>query len=205
MFIVPEDDHAAFHLGRQLGAFLMYGSQEALTALGLAEVACMRMSELRALVPNAPEAVLVLIDTGLSPMGVTAFEGPLPPPYRLSLPPELAELDFPEGDPRYWPWREAEYLREDLYVEQGIGAVGALLLHALGHALATASPTERVQALIRTRALLQLSVSGGKWARDEGCGIEIERHLAIQLMPLCGMGYMPERAQRFLYFYSAME
>ena len=213
VFIVPEDDNAAFHLGHQLGSFLMHGRQEALTALGLAEVACMRMTELRALVPNVPdgEPVLVLIDTAASPMGVTASEGPLPPPYVWTLPPELAELDIPEEDPRYVPWRRAQCEAEERRVEEGIVAVASVILRAFALPVRASSPAQRVQALLRTRALAQLSVSGGAWARSDGCGIEYERRRTdhsprvIHLSEACGMGYVPERAQRFLYFYSVME
>ena len=214
VFIVPEEREAAVHRGHQLGSFLMYGPREALSALGFAEVVCLRMVELRALVPNVPdgEPVLVVIDTAQAPMAVTHFDGPLPAPFERSLSPELEALDVPEEDPRFIPWRDAQDALEEQRVEEDIGAVAGIVLAAFAASRARASDSERGAALLRTQALLQLSVTGSVWATEDGCGAMVERAppprpgpRVIRLSALCGMGHVPERAERFLYFYSVLD
>jgi hypothetical protein len=213
VFIIPDERSAAVHRGHQLGSFLMFGPEEALSALGFAEVVCMRMAELRALVPNTPDGdpVLIVIDTAQAPMAMMRFDGPLPVPFERSLSPELQALAEPEGDPRFIPWRDAQDALQDQRVEEDIAAVTRVVLAAFAAPLAHASPSERSEALLRTQALLQLSVTGSVWAQENGCGVAVEEAppspgpRIIQLGELCGMGHVPERAERFLYFYSVLD
>lgn len=210
VFIVPSDREAALHRGRQLGAFLMHGPQDALTALGFAEVTCVRMSTLRAWVPGIPEgdAELVVIDTVTSPHAVTTYVGPLPAPFEWA--PEPSD---PEDEAEaFSTWRREQSALEEASIDADIAAVTALVLRAFRPAFNAASASERSEALLRTRALLQLEVSGSVWAFDAGCGLTLEHpppprpdRRVIQLGELCGMGHVPERAERFLYFYSLLE
>jgi len=43
--------------------------------------------------------------------------------------------------------------------------------------------------------------TGAKWAQSSGCGVEVEGEPDDRMMA-CGMGYVPELSQRFLWFYT---
>ena len=53
--------------------------------------------------------------------------------------------------------------------------------------------------VVRKR-LVQGHVTGSEWARTAGCGTNIEGRRSAVVIG-CGMGFTPERSQRFLYFY----
>ncbi len=57
-------------------------------------------------------------------------------------------------------------------------------------------------AMVVRDNLVEGSVRGADWARSSGCGTRFEgreRHVGYA----CGMGYVAERSQRFLHFYTA--
>jgi hypothetical protein len=46
---------------------------------------------------------------------------------------------------------------------------------------------------------------GARWANEEGCATEVEDLPEDEQATIgCGMGYVPERSQRFLYFYARL-
>lgn len=52
-----------------------------------------------------------------------------------------------------------------------------------------------------TAKLRKERVPGSKWARSSGCATEIEGETS-NVMVACGMGHVPEKSSRFLYFFT---
>lgn len=49
--------------------------------------------------------------------------------------------------------------------------------------------------------LVQAPIPGSRWARASGCGTDIEGETEVAMVA-CGMGHVPEKSQRFLYFFA---
>ncbi len=87
-------------------------------------------------------------------------------------------------------------------VDASLADRGAVVLRKLAEE--DPSRRERVVAALKQAAVERLRVkspAGAKWARDTGCGANVEGDdtgMAIG----CGMGYVPEASVRFLYFFS---
>jgi hypothetical protein len=45
-------------------------------------------------------------------------------------------------------------------------------------------------------------VPGSRWARSSGCGTVVEGEPELSRMVACGMGHVPAKSQRFLYFFT---
>jgi hypothetical protein len=61
--------------------------------------------------------------------------------------------------------------------------------------------TAALAGVVKTR-LGKQRVPGSHWARSMGCGTHIEGHPEIGRGIMCGMGHVPEKCSRFLYFYT---
>ncbi len=80
-----------------------------------------------------------------------------------------------------------------------------------GAALVLAAPLSPAQPrAARTNALADAArarlskqrVPGSHWASSHGCGTRVEGHPDQGLGIMCGMGYVPAKSSRFLYFYT---
>jgi hypothetical protein len=92
-------------------------------------------------------------------------------------------------------WEDRER-REDEISDKHIAAMGDLLRRSLG------DPGKRAATLageVRAR-LKDKPPPGTKWARHSGCGVDVEGE--PPMLVGCGMGSVPKKAQRFLYFFS---
>ena len=69
---------------------------------------------------------------------------------------------------------------------------------------ATTPQNRRRQALAAAvkQRLAKQRVPGSHWASSQGCGTSIEGHPDYGRGIACGMGHVPEKSARFLYFYT---
>jgi hypothetical protein len=94
------------------------------------------------------------------------------------------------------PWEELER-RDDETSNQRIAALAALLRQALGApGINAVDDAASVRARLKDRA-----PSGTHWANSSGCGTRIEG-VSDNVAFGCGMGHVPAKSRRFLYFFS---
>lgn len=184
VLVIPDDDAEKYERGRAFGELLNHGSDADLAPLAGVEVVCATIAELRKVVPQATDttALMMLVRTDRVPVDVKPLSAQLPT-YED---PRLSGAD----------WQTAR-LTEDDIAKQRIALLGALLRGALGDAGKDATAKA---ALIRDR-LVKLPPAGARWAKSHGCGTTIEgeeRDYGIG----CGMGHVPEKSRRFLYFFT---
>jgi len=85
----------------------------------------------------------------------------------------------------------------------------AAAIVTLGASTATDAQAEELRARLAAAVRERVSAgppAGARWARGTGCGIQVEQQTeeeeAVGLMMACGMGHVPARSQRFLYFFT---
>ena len=199
VMVIPTAADAASLRGRAFGTFLNHGPEDAIAALDTVELVCMRVAELRAVIPNVGDAepLLLLIDPAATPAHVTRFDGVVPPPPM----PWGGDLeDGPEGARA----EQARRAAEEQAIDRQIAAVAEQVLRALHGRLQALSAPQRAQALQQARSrYVEHRVPGSYWMRAGRCGVEIEEpppgHVVVSMD--CGMGHAPARAQRFLNFF----
>ncbi len=87
-------------------------------------------------------------------------------------------------------------------VDVSLADRGAALLRRMAEE--DPSRRERVLAALKQAAAERLRVkapAGAKWARDSGCGADVEGDDTGMVVG-CGMGFVPEASTRFLYFFT---
>ena len=183
VFVVPADNGARWGRGQVFGELLNHGSDRDLAPLAAAEVVCATMEDLRKLVPaaGAGEPLMVLVHPDKLPASARQLDIALAP-----------EPPFEEEG----SWQEHER-REDEASDRRIAAMGELLRRSLGDDPKRAGP---LAAEVRAR-LKDKPPAGTKWAKSEGCGVEIEGE-TDSMGVACGMGHVPRKGRRFLYFFS---
>ena len=184
VLVIPARDLERSDRGHAYGELLNFGSDVQLAPLARAEVVCATMADLLKLVPNAGagEPLMVLVSTDRVPATARQLDATLPP---------FAEFleDGPSG--------EALHKREDLVSDRRIAVLAGLLRGALG---ADDSQASTLAVEVRKR-LKDRPPAGTRWANGSGCGVEIEGeqdNLAVD----CGMGHVPHKSRRFLYFFT---
>lgn len=182
VLVIPSEPLAAWDRGRAFGAVINHGSDEALAAIGVSELACARMREVRRLFPNAPAAEpLMLVIRSASEL--QALDAAWPP-----------EIEFRQGE----AWRN----ETDARLTSQVAIITQLLQTGLGARVQALSPAARLAA--RERAITTYRahrVPGSHWANTEGCGTTIEE-VPVTGGIGCGMGHVPEQAHRFLFFFA---
>lgn len=181
--VIPSDDGKKYERGEAFGELLNHGSDADLAPLANVEVVCATADEVRLVVPSLPEGepLMILVSTHEVPATATFIDGVL--------------AANPKIDWEHW---EDSEKAEDKAVEQRISALGALLRKTLG----TASiKDEKAQADAVRERLVKKVLPGSHWARAGGCGTQIEG-VEDRSMVACGMGHVPEKSRRFLYFFS---
>ncbi len=181
VFVIPADDGAKWGRGQVFGELLNHGSDLDLAPLAGSEVVCATMDELRRLVPTAGigEPLMVLVHPDRVPATTRQLDVVLP---------EVG----PFGD-ETWEQRERA---EDAVSDRRIAALGGLLRQELG------SEDRRAATLageVRAR-LKDKPPPGTRWANGRGCGVDVEGEPRMAIG--CGMGHVPKKASRFLYFFS---
>ena len=182
VFVIPADDGQKYDRGRAFGELLNHGADKDIAPLSDAEVVCATMADLKKVVPAAGEGepLMVLVQTDRVPAAGQPLHADLPA-Y-----PGAHSMD----------WEEQRKAEEKVSAER-IAALGALVRKGLG------ADTRKLAARaagVRARVVKQ-APSGAHWANASGCGTRIEG-VSDNMVIGCGMGHVPEKAQRFLYFFS---
>ena len=173
VLVIPADTGSRWFRGHAFGELLMHGPDDVLARLTEVEVACATMETLRLLVPRAPmdEPHMVLVQTDRVPAGTAALH------------PDL-------GSEESW-WSDAAGP-----IDARIAAQAEALRRVLPKV-----PEARIEALAEGfRASLGEPVAGSLWGNATGCGTLIEG-VERNAMYACGMGHVPSRSRRFLYFF----
>lgn len=191
ILVIPSDEAARWTRGQALGAWLNHG-EKARPLVGSVVWVCASMAHLRMFMPDLGvrgEPWMVLVD----PMGV--------PPEVQAIAPDVPEM--PGGSDMD---RAAFAAAEDAAVDGQIAALTAGLdaaMRAWGRGPRDLTAEARQVAVHRAADGLRAPPPGAAWANSWGCGVEIEGGEPSGIM--CGMGHVPARATRFLYFYAEDE
>jgi hypothetical protein len=186
VFVIPDADMEKWSRGRAFGELLNHGTDVQLAPLSRVEVACAAMADLKKLVPTAGtgEPLMVLVTTDRVPAAVRQLDAELPqypPPFR-----------FEEHET--WEQRDR---KEDAISDQRIATMAGLLRNALGADDARAASLAKE---VRQKLTIK-PPRGVRWAKSYGCGTEVEGE-PESLGVACGMGHVPKKSQRFLYFFT---
>ncbi|WP_437813618.1 hypothetical protein [Sorangium sp. So ce1078] len=186
VFVIPADDPAKWERGHAFGELLNFGADRDLAPLAGVEVVCATMADLKKLVPGAGagEPLMVLVRTDKVPVAATQLH--------VALPAYDGMRGVVTGS-----WEERQK-HEDSIAAQRIGALGALLRKGLG---ADEQNLEARAASVRAR-LVKAPPGGAHWAIASGCGTTVEGVEDDGGLMACGMGHVPSKSRRFLYFFS---
>lgn len=181
VFVIPAKDDEKWDRGQIFGELLNHGTDKDLAPLADVDVVCATMADLKKIVPSAGEGepLMVLVPTNKVP-AVAVQLNPTVPPYDASMD----------------DWDE-QRKQEERIAKSRIDAVAASLRSALG---SDARKVAARAAAARAR-LTKKAPAGAHWANSHGCGTTIEGvedNMAIG----CGMGHVPAKSSRFLYFFS---
>jgi hypothetical protein len=182
VFVIPADDGAKYTRGEAFGELINHGDDAALAPLARAEVLCATMDDLRRLVPTAGagDPLMVLVNPERVPATARQLDAELP----------ATENRYDEG---YWKDRER---KDDALSDRRIALLTGLVQGALG----PAGPHAAVLAAEVRKQLKDRPPLGAKWAKGAGCGLQVEGEPPMAIG--CGMGHVPRKAQRFLYFFT---
>lgn len=183
VFVIPEDSRARYLRGHALGAFLNHGADEHLAALAFCEVVCATAAHLRLLVPHAPEGepFAVLIAPNGVPARIETIDVELESYQEVRRTPGLT-------------WQKMQQRGDDI-VEENIARIGRALRSAIDGP--PSADMAKLAAITRAK-LTDGTVPGARWARTAGCGTDFEDDDHGSMVD-CGMAFVPEKSQRFLY------
>ena len=183
VLVIPSESGAKWQRGGAFGELINAGTDEQIAPFADVEVVCATMADLKTIVPNAiaGEPLMVLVDTRSVPASARAIDRMLP------------GESYPEGEVS-WEQRAAI---EDAAVTKRIDALAALLRTSVG---APQGDVAKRAAIVKKK-LRDKAPPGTHWARSTGCGHIIEG-VEDRMMVACGMGHVPVKSQRFLYFYT---
>jgi hypothetical protein len=202
IFVIPDDDALKWERGRAFGEWLNHGEDSQLAPLSRATVMCARTSELPSKLDGQP---------------LMALLKPNEPPRPLSG--ELVQYT----DRRIRVIKSGEAEEEppddDAVFASRVGVLSRLASEALG----PAGDAKSEARLVRTRIVTVDPPEGAHWANDSGCATRVEATRAekaeekraeeearkrglIGMKAIvsigCGMGHVPDKSRRFLYFYA---
>jgi len=225
--VVPAEDGPKWARGTWFGEWLNTGSDEQMAPLALAEVACATMREIAQLAPSvgSGEPLMVLLDEGAPPR---RLEATLPTGDEdAAIDGRVAALSSLARDALFLDEkmvaRRADRARRFLGEGEASGLQFMLAqggdprpeLADRGAAIVALASlrAERPRALKLRQSLAaaakeRLRVrppTGGHWARSSMCGPTVVEDLpdpSDNAIYGCGMGHLPSRSRRFLYFWS---
>jgi hypothetical protein len=178
VIVVPADDGQKYRRGELWGEYLNHGEPAQLAPLARAEVQCATVKELETLVPDLkgePLAVLVEPDGRAHLLDVKV------PEYRADM---------------RWDGKD-----DDATADKRIHTVAMMVRGALG-AVAPADVATASAQVVRT--LQKAPPPGAHWANASGCGPASVEDMKDdeRAMYACGMGHVPSKSSRFLYFFA---
>jgi hypothetical protein len=186
VIVIPAEDDKKRDRGDIWGELLNFGTDVQLAPLSSVEVVCATMADLNTVVPNGEvgEPLFLLVSTDKVPAAVKAFDTPLP-----------EHADF-FGRTENFSWEELERQDDEISTKR-IAVMANLLRGALGAPGASAvADAASVRLRLKDRA-----PSGTHWAVSSGCGTRVEG-VTDNVVFGCGMGHVPAKSRRFLYFFS---
>ena len=223
VFVIPTEPGEQLELGRMLGAYLNFGSDDALAPLAVVEVACVAEDELPA--PGTVEGEGPFrLRISRAHTGARSREVCFAPFKRIrdaqsdiaTVAAAVHQAILPTGtlEPA-WPGLASHSDQSDAIanIHAGMPVAEAALAPIAPALLASAleargSAREHamhaVAELVRAR-LVRGVVPGAEWATSGGCGMSIEGRPPEEQPDrgiACGMGHVPEHSRRFLYFYT---
>lgn len=204
VFVIPRDESLLWDRGHAFGELLTHGTPAELAPLAHVEVACATLADLGMELPPKKEPLFALLEPDGNNSSLVGF-GPFP---------TLAEAERRVID----PVDGQRPIDEDALIERRIGILSGLLEQLLGR-----SPAPALGQKVRTRYATE-PPSGTHWATDSSCGparvdetraekaareAEEKRQAALGMMISrsvvgygCGMGHVPQKSIRFLYFFT---
>lgn len=182
-FVIPRKEEEWWTRGHILGEFLNHGKSEDLALLADVAIECATLKDINARFGSSlrEEPLMLLARVA----GASAQFQPIQP--------ATPDLPLPRargtGDPAV-----------DGVIQKRIDAVAASLRQALGSV-----PSGEVDARAERvrQAVVKKPPRNGQWASSSGCGIDYEEGPEVAEALDCGMGFVPERSQRFLHFLTA--
>jgi len=177
VIVIPAADDEKYERGGAFGEFLDHGSDDQLEPLSQAELVCAPADELREVALVAGEPLFAVIW----------------PNGRVTV--------APAAFPRAQPSRRFDDLEGDALVDKRIAFLAAQVDRSLPRPpdLAKNNAGHVIAKQLRAHA-----PEGSHWARHSGCGGPTVDDMPESLadMPDCGMGHVPKKSERFLYFFS---
>lgn len=177
VIVIPADDAAKYRRGELWGEYLNHGSRAELAPLDRAELSCATMEALRRFAPGvAGEPLGVVLEPG---GGARVLDGRVP----------AYSDDF-----RDWSAK-----KDDAVSARRIALLAGLVRGALG------MPADPEAAGARViRAYRKAPPPGSHWANRSACGpATVEDLKDDEIVAFgCGMGHIPAKSARFLYFFS---
>jgi hypothetical protein len=175
VLVVPANDSLKWDRGAAFGELLNHGTDEQLAPLAKVDVIA---------APASGDPLMVLVAKDGS---AQTLDTPLP---------QHEPWHRDNGKP--WDQRIRD---EDKLSDQRIAVLAALLRKALGEPPNVAAAAAEVRARV-----VHHRVAGSHWAYASGCGTRIEDSPPEkQLMPACGMGHVPSKSSRMLYFWAVQK
>jgi hypothetical protein len=185
VLVIPEKDELKWDRDAAFGELLNHGSDFQIAPLSRVEVAAATMAEVRARVPSVPTGEPAMLYVQADQRAALATSG-----FTLKQYPSWHRGD----DGRSWEQRLKD---EDKIADERINALAGSLRVSLG--LPDDIPAAAAEV---RRRVTHRRVPGSHWAHGSGCGTQIEESEREKMMPDCGMGHVPSKSARFLYFWA---
>jgi hypothetical protein len=176
--IIPREDRDKIDRGQAFGELLNYGSDRDLAPLALVNVVCLPAAQL----DLANDPLMVFVDGDKRQI----LDGKLP-----MLPDPHEAHAFDKLDP--------DVVKA---TDRRMALLGGLIQHALGSRRALDQRGDAALSGLARARYVQKPPPGTHWANGGMCGITVEHAPELSETVDCGMGHVPYRSGRFLYFYS---
>ncbi len=234
VLVIPEDSSLRWERGRLLGALINYGGDDVLAGLATVAMACASTKTLAALGPKVNgEPWMVLVGTDTVPATVRTADVSLETNV-TPREDDWEGADELEARLQNARVAISQLLLSDAGALEARAAQGAIAhpeeTRALEAALISGIPSVELAAAAPARMAIAIrdasgrrqaalatiladagraeyrdqKVTGSHWANSHGCGTtieDVEQNWAVG----CGMGRVPQKATRFLYFFDPSE
>jgi hypothetical protein len=180
VLVLPQKDELKYERGTAFGELLNYGSDRDLAPLALANVVCLSATQLP--IPVAGDPLMVFDDGDKQQI----LDGKLP------------KLVYPRNE-FDWDRPEPEVVQA---TERRMALLAGLIQRALGPYRAADKRSDATLAALARARYVKRPPPGTHWANGGTCGITVENAPELSENVDCGMGHVPYRSGRFLYFYT---
>jgi hypothetical protein len=186
VIVVPADDAQKYRRGELWGEYLNHATPGQLAPLAQVDVLCATMADVRAWAPSS------------AAMATVAGE-----PLALLFERDGSVHPLDARYPSYASTGRLDPRDENSVVDRRIAAVAAMVARGLPPVAGRDIPAAAARVV---RAVRQQPPAGSHWARASGCGpatVENMKDDSNEIVAIgCGMGHVPEKSSRFLYFFA---